>query len=263
MYTFLHTNDFHGQLTETKAVCLQHKKEALGNNCLLLDTGDAVSSGNISFKLEGEPVHELMNRAGYDFAAPGNREFHILAQAMHCKLKLSSFPFLCSNIFLAGEDISYSSEENWLLGSRTSEIIHPAAISHTPSGKKIAILGLMVPMVTRRMSARYISDFHFDQPIAAASQLVPILRNKYMPDILIVLSHIGFTQDRKLAETVPGIDLIIGGHSHTILDHGDRVGDTLIVQTGSHGKKLGRVVWQDEENPSHQRLLTSSLEDIC
>jgi 2',3'-cyclic-nucleotide 2'-phosphodiesterase (5'-nucleotidase family) len=64
-------------------------------------------------------------------------------------------------------------------------------------------------------------------------------------DLLIALTHIGLSNDKKLAEACPEIDLILGGHSHTVLDAPLMIGKTAICQTGSHGRFFGRYVWSE------------------
>jgi 2',3'-cyclic-nucleotide 2'-phosphodiesterase (5'-nucleotidase family) len=99
-------------------------------------------------------------------------------------------------------------------------------------------------MITEKMLVRKVSAYVFDEPIESATRWIPELRQAHKPDIMIVLSHIGIARDRELAARVAGIDLIIGGHSHTVLEQGERVGGTLIVQTGAHARCLGKVVVQ-------------------
>ena len=124
---------------------------------------------------------------------------------------------------------------------------------------RVAIFGLTVPMITERMSVRHTSPYVFDDPLVTAARLVPLLRETYQPDLLVALSHIGINQDRKLAETVPGIDLIIGGHTHVVLEYGERVGDTLLVQGGSHGRFWGRVDILPAADTSSRPRLSAAL----
>lgn len=102
----------------------------------------------------------------------------------------------------------------------------------------------MVPMVTERMLSRVVSDFIWSDPIETAKVLVAELRSQC--DLLIALTHIGFKQDQILAETCPVIDVILGGHSHTVLETPVQVGSTFVCQGGSHGKWLGVYQWDSE-----------------
>ena len=83
MYTILHTNDFHNHLLPQQAERLRELRAGLGDNGLLLDAGDAISSGNVTYKPGGEPILDVMSDAGYDAMTIGNREFHF-SQAGFC-----------------------------------------------------------------------------------------------------------------------------------------------------------------------------------
>lgn len=246
-FTLLHTNDFHNKLSQAQADRLRLLRESVGEAGLLLDAGDAVGAGNVTFNPVGEPILDKMSRAGYDAMTVGNREFHISRYGFHSKLSCAKFPVLCANV-----RPSRSKEEPVPLTSNSGNESARADNADPPvvpyiyremrSGWRVVVLGLTVSMVTERMAARHLSAYLFSDPIRTAMELAPRLRQEYKPDLLIALTHIGLRQDRKLAEAVPEIDLIIGGHSHDRLEQGEQVGHTLICQTGSYGHHFGRVV---------------------
>lgn len=241
--TLLHTNDFHNHLTPEKAARLQGMRRSLGESGLLLDAGDAGSSGNVTFKPAGEPILELMSDTGYDAMTVGNRDFHFSQAGFHAKLFRARFPVLCANV-----------------RSRDPSTPLPAAPSITKTlsgGVRITVLGLTVPMITERMLVRKVSAYVFDDPLETASRMVPALRPHC--DLLVCLTHIGLGRDRELAARVPGIDLIIGGHTHALLEEGERVGDTLVVQAGAHGRFFGTVQARIEEGV---RLLKANIEPL-
>ncbi len=223
--TILHTNDFHGKLTPQQSLKLKLARKSLGSRGLLIDAGDAGSAGNITFHSSGEPIMELMTDAGYDAMTVGNRDFHFSTIGFQAKLKSAGFPVLCANV-------------------RSIDPGTPnptcASVNQDLDGLKVFVFGLTVPMITERMLVRKVSSYVFDNPLETAARLVPELRNGC--DLLVCLSHIGIARDRELAERCPDIDLIVGGHTHVILETGETVGKTLIVQAGSFGKLLGRVV---------------------
>lgn len=263
VFILLHTNDFHNHLTSMQADGLRRLRQAVGKQGLLLDAGDAVASGNVTFKPWGEAILKTMNEIGYDAMTVGNREFHVSRTGFHCKVGLAQFPILCANVRPSGQaeaihDLNFDSAESGGDTAQTSanarqtqekQQTDPPVCSHIVrtlqatdgTTLRIVVFGLTVPMVTERMSARHLSAYLFENPIVTAKRLVPQLQAEYQPDVMIALTHIGYPQDRKLAEAVPGIDLIIGGHSHTRLENGERVGDTLIAQTGCFGHHVGYI----------------------
>jgi 2',3'-cyclic-nucleotide 2'-phosphodiesterase (5'-nucleotidase family) len=222
MVVILHTNDFHNKLTPAQAGRLREMKNAAAGS-LLLDAGDAIWAGNVFFRPGGEPILKLMNDAGYDAMALGNREFHFLAAGLRRKIGWAEFPVLCANVRPAGgADLPVRSD-----------------ITFERSGVRVVVFGLTAPMITKRMLSSKVSNYVFDDAIEAASRLVPKLRER--ADILVALTHIGLAADRQLASTVPGIDLIIGGHTHVILEKPEMVGRTAIVHSGWFARHVGRV----------------------
>lgn len=220
--TIFHTNDFHNKLTSEKAQKLKELKQSTSNS-LLLDCGDAIWAGNIYFRPDGEPILKLMNDAGYDAMAMGNREFHFLATGLRKKIGWAEFPVLCANIRPTNHaDLPVASD-----------------VTFNIAGLKVVVFGLTVPMITERMLSRKVSSYVFDDSIETAARIVPELRKR--ADILVALTHIGLKVDRELAESVPGIDLIISGHTHAVLESPEMVGQTAIVQAGWFARYVGKV----------------------
>jgi 2',3'-cyclic-nucleotide 2'-phosphodiesterase (5'-nucleotidase family) len=223
--TILHTNDFHNHLLPHQADRLKKLRNEIGENGLLLDAGDAISSGNVTYKSGGEPILDAMSEAGYDAMTVGNREFHFSQAGFFAKLSRAAFPALCANV-RARE-----------AGAAVPVVSH---IKKVLAGSfRVTVFGLTVPMITDRMLVRHASAWVFDDPITVAHRIVPEIRPDC--DLLVCLSHIGLAKDRDLARDIPKIDLIIGGHTHATLPEGERIGDTLIVQAGWWGKLLGTV----------------------
>ena len=257
LITLLFTNDFHNHLNSAQSSYLSRLRSALGTNGLLLDAGDAVGSGNITFQPGGEPILRVMSEIGYDAMTVGNREFHISQIGFRCKVALARFPVLCANVRLQRqlkqmqEQPQYKEHESYNQEAVDASVPAQPYMVHDfdlTAGNRLAgdrfrvvVFGLTVPMVTERMLARKVSAYLFEDPLVTAARMVPSLQKEYRPDLVVALTHIGIAQDRKLAQNVPGIDLIIGGHTHVVLEHGEQVGHTLIAQAGSHGRFVGRV----------------------
>ena len=216
--TFLHTNDFHGALDSRKADAIRAMK---GEDTLYFDSGDCIKCGNLGIPTRPEKAWGLLATAGCDASVLGNRETHLIPAAFRAKLEGHVHPVLCGN--LHGKD-----------GSTPL----PATIQFKAGGLRIVVLAVMVPMVTARMKTQAASAYLWDPPIETAARLAAELRKS--ADVVVALTHIGHRQDRALAEACPEIDLIFGGHSHTVLERPERVGRTWICQGGSHGRYVGR-----------------------
>lgn len=226
----LHTNDFHSKLTDAGASRLREAVSALrekGSPFLLLDAGDAVRAGNLEVSPLGEPVLRTMSELGYAAMTLGNREFHVLRPALCAKIRDAKFPVLCANI--RNKDANDTTELP--VGSHVALTVG--------DGVRVVVFGLTVPMVTVRMAARHLSSFLCDDPIVVASSLVAELRPQC--DLLVALTHIGLKEDERLAQSVEGIDVIIGGHSHVILEEPRIVNGTPIVQAGSFARFYGHL----------------------
>lgn len=218
---FLHTNDFHGTLTPAKAERLRAMKP---EGALYFDTGDCIKTGNLGIPTRREPAWDLLATAECDAGVLGNRETHIVKAAFLAKIDGHRHPLLCAN--LRAKD-----------GRRPL----PGAVTLQGAGLRVGVFGVMVPMVTQRMATQAASAYLWDPPLEAARAQVEVLRPQV--DVLIALTHIGVRLDRELASAVEGIDIIFGGHSHTVLEQPERVCSAWICQGGSHGRYVGVYEW--------------------
>lgn len=217
--TVYHTNDMHNRRAMFPLLATLRRAP----NSLLLDSGDAIGGSNTVFKFR-EPILAAMCEAGYDAMALGNREFHYLRGVIMRRHRQVNFPFLCANV----EDTRH----------RVSHILRRSVLKDV-AGLRVALTGFTPVQYHDHSIWRRLSGFRFLDPIETARTLVPALRKQ--ADVVIVLSHLGYAMDRELAGEVPGMTLIIGGHSHTTLEEPVAVGETHIVQTGCFGRHLGCV----------------------
>ncbi len=234
LITILHTGDMHNRLTEEKAEHLKQLKLA-NHSSLLLDSGDAIWAGNVFVRPGGEPALKLMNRAGYDAMAMGNREFHFLDIGFRSKIRNADFPVLSANIRAKN-------------GGSLPILPH---IVKTVSGLKVAIFGLSVPMIIEKSFAAKASNFFFVKPVEAASQIVPTLKKE--ADLVFALTHIGLERDIELAEKVAGINLIFGGHTH--VKEIVQIGNTAIIHSGWHAKYIGMALFDSEKGLVERKLI--------
>jgi len=267
VFTLLHTNDFHNHLRDRQARRLQTCRQELGTRGLLLDAGDAIASGNVTFRPGGEPILERMTRIGYDAMTVGNREFHVWPRGLRCKLFRAGFPVLCANLRpslsrASADAESLSGLPYAALEPHSEERVRPYIVIEPEPEWRIVVFGLTVPMVTERMLARKFSAYVFDDPVRTGSALAPALRQQFQPRLLVALTHIGIAQDRRLAAAAPDIDIIIGGHTHIALEQGERVGDTLIAHAGCFAHFLGRIEIETEAGAERAPTMRASLETL-
>ncbi len=218
LITLLHTNDLHGSLTPEKlSVLLALRSKA----DLYFDTGDCVRAGNLAVPLRPDSAWGLLARAGCDASVPGNRESHPFASGKKAKFAGVSHPVVCAN---------------WR--DKRGRRVFPSHLFFEVKGVRVAVFGVMVPIVTAAMATQAASSYLWGPPVSAAVELAASLRKE--ADVVIALTHIGFANDKKLAEATTDIDLILGGHSHTVLESPSVVNGTPICQGGSHARFIGR-----------------------
>jgi 2',3'-cyclic-nucleotide 2'-phosphodiesterase (5'-nucleotidase family) len=220
----LHTNDMHGTLTQQRFVLLNRLRAAAD---LYFDSGDAIKTGNLGIPLKPETVWPLLDHLNCTASLLGNRETHVLESAFKAKLAGANHPVLCGN--LRKKD-----------GSRPL----PRSLVTEVGGIKVGVIGVMVPMVTERMATKAASAYLWDPPVATACELAEEIRPEV--DLLICLTHIGHRQDLDLAAKCPMLDLILGGHSHTVLDAPVMVGQVAVCQGGSHNRFAGLYEWNPD-----------------
>jgi 2',3'-cyclic-nucleotide 2'-phosphodiesterase (5'-nucleotidase family) len=233
----VNTNDTHSRIKAGPydgmgfAAIATKVKELRANNknVLLFDAGDAFHGQVISQLNEGESVVNVMNTMKYDGMVPGNHDFNYGQERLIELDAMTDFPIIGSNVM--------KSDGSSLLPK--SRIIYK-------DGLKIGIFGLATPETLYKTHPNNVEGLDFLSPSIIAKQMVNKLQDE--TDVIIALSHLGMDESTKeeltskyVAENVDGIDLIVDGHSHTTLEEGMMVNDTLIVQAGEYDKNLGIV----------------------
>jgi len=228
----LQTNDFHGTLTESKAAQLKPLREGVD---FYFDCGDCIKAGNLAVPLRPEPVWPILDSLRCTASVLGNRETHVIEKAFQMKIAGAAHPLLCANLHYKHGAFPLA---------RSLVLDHPEG--------RIGVVGVMVPMVTSKMATRSASAYLWGAPIATAIELGEGLRGQV--DCLIALTHIGYGQDKKLAEATSAFDLILGAHSHTVLETPTIIGTTAICQAGSHGRFAGVIEWSRSKGIENYRL---------
>lgn len=229
----LHTNDFHGTLTEER----EEKLRVLRAECdFYFDCGDAVKSGNLAIPIRTEEVWARLARLNCTASVPGNRESHVIQAAFAKKIDGHKHPILCANLRL-----------------KSGERPFPGHLMLRLGELRVGVVAVMVPMVTEKMATQAASAYLWDPPIASAIAEADKIRNDV--DCLIALTHIGFKRDQELATACQSFDLILGAHSHDVLVEPLVIGRTSICQTGSHGHFAGVYEWTQGQGLTSHRLV--------
>lgn len=240
--TIMHTNDTHAHLDNVaRRITVINKIRDEVKNSILLDAGD-VFSGTLFFnKYEGQADLEFMNMAGYDAMVPGNHEFDKGPKVFAEFIKNAEFPFVSANI-----DYSQEPELNYLfvngIGKPAEKAKVYPAIMMEIDGEEVGIFGLTTEDTA--FIANPGDKVVFQNYLEQAKATVEMLQQEGVNKI-IALTHLGYNYDVQLAQQVEGIDIVIGGHSHTQLNEAvvfnPTTEPTIVVQANEYGKFIGRM----------------------
>ncbi len=200
---------------------------------LLLDGGDTLQGSATSLWTDAQDMVEVINQLGVDVMCP-HWEFTFgidrVKEIFGDKDSRGSFrgDFVAQNVM----DISW--------GPPGEPVFHPYVIRET-GGVRLGILGQAFPYTPISHPQRFVPDLSFGIRDEQAQALVDELRGEHKVDAVVLLSHNGVAVDLKMAERVRGLDVILGGHTHDGIPAPIRVGDTLVINSGAHGKFLSRL----------------------
>ncbi len=271
--TILHTNDLHSHVLgfspnidyrpgmtgadATKggwarvATVLKREREKRNHPVLVLDAGDFLM-GSLFHMLAREEAMELrlMKDMGYDVLTLGNHEFDLkpkgLARILHAATTKGGMPpIVFSNaVFSKESDRDDTLEEVFNQG-----MVKPYMVLEK-GGLKIGVFGILGKDAAEK--SPFASPLKFRDPIETSREMVRVLREKEKVDFVICLSHSGLreakskSEDELLAQEVQGIDIIVGGHSHTRQETPLVINSTLILQASAYGKCVGvlDLLWE-------------------
>lgn len=219
--TILHTNDTHScvmplsvHLADTmqagrggfvRRVAMLKEERAKDPSLLLFDSGD-FSQGSPYYTLfKGDVETELMNMMHYDAATIGNHEFDFGLENLARLFKKLNFPIVCANYRFHEYDLD--------------KLVKPYVIIKR-NGLKIGVFGLS-PRLDGLVDHNNYRTTEYLDPVATAREVVDILKKKHC-DLVVCISHLGWEEkgmgDQEMISHTSGIDLVLGGHSHTYFE---------------------------------------------
>jgi 5'-nucleotidase/UDP-sugar diphosphatase len=224
-----YTNDLHGRLDVLPKISYYVKKTG-SKNYLLLDSGDFIQGTPESNFFKGQSMVEIMNNVGYTAVCLGNHEFDFSEQNVYELKQQAKFVFLGSNIYS-----HYGTVKPYITEYLIKEF----------NRIKIGIFSVLTTQTKYIVIPQNLKDVEILDELLIAQKVVnQLLYNNV--DLIICLSHIGlnenkgnFVDDKVLAEKIPKISFIIGGHTHRKYEI--KINKTLLVQTGANGETLGHL----------------------
>jgi sulfur-oxidizing protein SoxB len=211
--------------------------EAGPGNSLLLDGGDTWQGSGTAYWTRGRDMVEACNLLGVDVMT-GHWEFTYRDAEVLENIAAFNGDFVAHNVRLTDEAIFEGAEA---FDEDSGHVFRPYTL-RIVGGHKIAIVGQAFPYTPIANPARFIPDWTFGIRAAELQQLVDQVRSMEQPDAVVLLSHNGMDTDIKLAETVSGVDAILGGHTHEAMPRpivvSNSAGQTIVTNAGSNGKFL-------------------------
>ena len=249
--TVLHTSDTHScilplnkNLADTmladrggflRRISMLKQERAKDPNLLLFDCGDFSQGSSYYTMFKGDVEVGLMNQMHYDAVTIGNHEFDFGMDNMIRLFKMANFPVVCSNYDFGNTELK--------------DIVKPYIVLKR-QGVKIGVFALCPPL-EGLVSTKNYGPLKFLNPVEVTNSMVDVLRNKEKCDVVICLSHLGWEvseyPDNTLIKNTSGIDLVLGGHSHTYLKtlgyETDKTGKKVPVDhEGKHGVFVGKIL---------------------
>lgn len=222
----LHTNDLHSHLEAASRIARfvkEQRKAVPKERLLLLDCGDFIDRARMETEgTEAGVNRRLLREIGYDAVTIGNNEGLTYSRELLDRYYDGlSIPVVCANF----APIEPHQRPAWLVPSL---VVRKA-------GLNVGLIGLTAPY----NDYYELLGWHATDPLAAAKMEVERLRGQ--ADLIVVLSHLGLSQDERLAAEVAGIDLILGAHTHHLLEQPLIVGRTFMSAAGKFGRHIGKL----------------------
>lgn len=238
--TILHINDYHGRVFPSInkgidpekpvggaayiAALIKEERAQNPGGTILLAAGDMFQGSPVSNLFHGEPVIKVMNELKFDAMVVGNHEFEWGMPGLTRLREQARFPFLAANI--------WDSRGDSFPGVRPYRILQRKQT-------KVAIIGLTTTEAGYTTKPNNVKGLTFLSPATVLPRLIKEVREQGAT-VVILLSNMGLDADKAVASSVSGIDVIVGGHSHTeVLEPLRTESGTIIVQAGAYGFYLG------------------------
>ncbi len=256
--TLLHTTDLHGHVAPTedyrdrpaahglaRVYTLIQEERARDPEALLVDAGDGIQGSPMQLVAHTlltdlpDPTVQVLNHIGYDAFTVGNHEFDFGWERLQASRSGARFPWLSANAVRDGRPA-----------------FDPYAVFEV-RGVRVGVLGLTTAAIPFWLDADKYPGITFRDPVEAAREWVPVLRGKERCDAVVVVAHMGLERDPvtleeypaqmpgenlaySLARQIAGVDAIVMGHTHRVVDS-LRVNGVLMTQAGRWADHLGRI----------------------
>ena len=258
--TVLGTTDLHGNILPidyytgsadarglAKVATLVRQIRRENPSTLLLDSGDVIQGSPLQYvhntvnNSPADPMMKVMSALGYDAMAVGNHEYNHGLTIVEKARSEATFPWLSANTYRKG----------------TNQTYHTPYLLKTVNGVRVGVLGLTTGGVPSWETPDNYAGLEFRAPLAEAKKWVPVLRTRERADVVVIAMHMGLENDLRtglpapgqvanenaaiaIAAEVPGVDLILMGHTHRDVSS-TVINGVLLTQANLWGRHLARA----------------------
>lgn len=229
-----HMNDIHAKINDFDKIAWRLEEERKKHsNVYFLNAGDNFSGNAVvdQYEPKGEPMLKLLELTKTDVLALGNHDFDYGQPILKKAMLDASYPMICANV------TTPKTGDN----SKLIPQPKPYVILKTAEGVRIAVLGLIEVDPDTGIPSSHpdkVKGLTFTNGIETAKKY---RRLKKESDVFIALSHMGYDEDKILAQEMGELDLVIGGHSHTTLKTPEDINGVMVAQAGGYARFLGRI----------------------
>lgn len=197
----------------------------------IIDTGDMFQGSLLSVETTGKALQPILNSMGYNLYLPGNWEVVYYKKGMQKLLGGLDAPKICANMYHDMGD------------GKKGELIFPPYTTWSAAGVKIGFIGYTDPLVPIRQSPAYSKGIFYTRPEENLPYYVNVLREQEQCQLVIILSHLGLSQQIALAngEACKGVDYIFGGDTHERVRTPIQCRYAKVVEPGAFGSFVGRL----------------------
>jgi sulfur-oxidizing protein SoxB len=206
------------------ATILNQVREDRRGQVLAFDGGDTIHGTYAAVKTRGEALIPILNALHFD-AMTAHWEFAYGPEQFKNVARQLSYPMLACNVY----------------DKSSHELAFPACTLCEVGGLRVGVIGVAATIVDKSMPPSFSTGLYFTLGNEELPGYISKLRSEEKVDLVVVLSHLGFPQDVKLAREVKGIDVLLSSHTHNRLFAAKQVGSTIIIQSGAHGSFIGRL----------------------
>ena len=206
------------------AALIKQIRAANPERVLFCDCGDTLQGTYPAQSTQGQAMVPVLNSLGLD-AMTAHWEFAYGPEAFKQRATELIYPMLAINVF----------------SQATKERLFPPYNVKEIGGLRIGLVGIASNIVGKTMPPSFSEGLEFTLGREELPPIIEVLRTQEKVDLIVLISHLGFSQDMKLLSEVEGIDVCLSGHTHNRLYKPALQGKTLIIQSGCHGSFLGRL----------------------